>query len=210
MKQLSLAQLEFIRKDLINRGLSSEALINELTDHVACSIEDRGFSEANFHEVYAAVMAEFAPMNFQMIQAAAGKILFTKKMIYMKLSKIMGIALLTYASFVMALSFTLLKDQANTVSALRLAAFLSYGTTTLIAAFHIIRLRTRSLVIQIVCAIAAHILFLIFLVSGLKETGLPTGKSVLAVMPTVSAMLIATIILLYVSQRNSLKGKLSA
>lgn len=78
-------QVDFIEEDLERRGLTFNALREELLDHVCCLVEDNiQHNQMNFDEAYTNALEAFDSYNFEDIQSETLSVLYTKSSISMK------------------------------------------------------------------------------------------------------------------------------
>jgi len=80
MKYLSSRQINFVQQDLTRRGITSNALKDELTDHICCAIETNGFTEQTFEAVYHSTVQAFGQQGLLHIQHNHKRIQFKKTM----------------------------------------------------------------------------------------------------------------------------------
>jgi hypothetical protein len=176
MKALSHQQVQYIRDDIKRRGVTSSDLLDQLTDHLACIIEDRGFDNGEFYTAYASVVKEFIPGNFQLIQKLTDQ-LITKKSTVMKITRTIALCFLCYAAFVMILSFAL--GNARDGEVLRSTGYLTLGTSVLIYTWYFIRYKTKSLNLRIIEGLVAYGCCFLLMAFALKELNASTGKTFL-------------------------------
>ena len=59
MFKLDDAHIEFIRSDIRSRGVTTDALIDDIVDHVCCLLEERVGEGDDFNEVYVGIINKF-------------------------------------------------------------------------------------------------------------------------------------------------------
>lgn len=201
--ELTSEQIQLIRKDLVIRGLKSENLINELTDHVATAVEAQLTDREEFQQVYSRVIEEFAPMNFHLIQQVTERLLFNKNYIKMKIAKFTSIIFLVYSTFVIAVAFFLPDTAFQAANALRIAGLVGFTTATLIGAYYLIAFQNASATRQLFYSIGAILLFSLFMSAALRELKLPVQDSLIAVGPTAIVFLLVSFVVYYIQKKRT-------
>ena len=101
MPDLTQQNLQQIRRDVVREEISFSHLLDELTDHICCEVEDEMQRGLNFSEAYRAVRRKLGPRRLREIQeetlyAVDNK--YRKMKNTMKISAIAGTVLLGFAA----------------------------------------------------------------------------------------------------------------
>lgn len=181
MTGLSNYQIGYIRNDIKARGITSKDLLDQLTDHLACIMEEKDFTEDQFFDVYGEVVREFVPSNFQFIQNLTNQFV-TKKIIQMKTIKIIWTSLLCYAVFLFVLSYFLDHSNARDSEVLKSASFLVSGGAALLCAYYFIRYKTHSLNLRIIYTLIAYGCNFLLTALALRELNSAAGNTLMGVL----------------------------
>ncbi len=80
--ELTTEQIEFIRQDIREKGMTMSDLSESLLDHICCSIENDSCND--FHEAYSRAMNAFGSGGLKEIQQDTIFLLIIKKQVTMK------------------------------------------------------------------------------------------------------------------------------
>lgn len=80
--ELTPAQIDFIRQDIHERGITMEGLVDSLIDHICCAIEND--VKQDFAEAYEAALSSFGENGLKRIEEETLLLLTIKKKIIMK------------------------------------------------------------------------------------------------------------------------------
>ncbi|MFK7906149.1 MAG: M23 family metallopeptidase [Chitinophagales bacterium] len=112
---LSDKQIDWIAKDLRQRGLTYHPLKEELLDHVCCAMEAKASEEESFEEVYEEVIADFGEEGIAQTQYETLHLLTHKKRIMRRLT---ALTASVFMAIVVFFSFNMHAQSAPSISPL--------------------------------------------------------------------------------------------
>lgn len=107
--KLSDKQIDWIAKDLFQRGLTYHPLQEEILDHICCHLEAGGRGEENFEEHYQRLLSDFGEEGFGGIQSEILHLLTHKKRTMRKLT---ALTFSIFLAVVVFLSFSVFAQNA--------------------------------------------------------------------------------------------------
>jgi hypothetical protein len=79
-------QVEFIRRDIRDKGIEIKSLEDDLLDHICCAVEDKINSNINFQDAYDSTIISFGPKGLKEVQDEIINLLTYKNYYAMKTS----------------------------------------------------------------------------------------------------------------------------
>lgn len=204
MTNLSKNQIDYIRNDVKARGVTSKDLLDQLTDHLACIMEEKDFTEDRFFAVYDEAVKEFVSSNFLFIQNLTNQFI-TKKSMQMKAIKVIWTSLLCYAVFLFAISYFLGHSNARDGDVLKSAGFLICGGAALLCAYYFIRYKINSLNLRIMYALIAYGCNFLLTTFALRGLNTAAGDALMQVL-TYVLMAVAAFSMIFYWRHKTISG----